>query len=130
MGFGIRVQRIWKINLAGCSGPQKRYNTRFQTYFGPILGVSPFQAFWGFRTRVQGKGSKHGFRVMVQRTGKHYLAGAFRKSEQFSDDLEKIQFGWLLWAFRTSVQFEVTNTISEPILTNPFRSFTWKFRPE
>ena len=38
---------------------------------------------WGFTTRVQGKGSKHGFRVMVQRTG-------------------KTLFGRLLWAFRES----------------------------
>ena len=84
MGFGIRVQRMWKINLAGCSGPQKRYNARFQTYFGPILGDPPSRpCAWGFRTRVQGKGSKHGFRVMVQRTG-------------------KTLFGRLLWAFRES----------------------------
>ena len=61
MGFGIRVQRIWKTNLAGCSGPQKRYNARFQTYFGPILGI-PLPDLvlggleQGFRERVQSMG--------------------------------------------------------------------------
>ena len=62
MGFGIRVQRMWKINLAGCSGPQKRYNARFQTYFGPILGWIPLPDLvlggleQGFRERVQSMG--------------------------------------------------------------------------
>ena len=84
MGFGIRVQRLWKSNLAGCSGSQKRYNAMLQTYCRPILGGSPSRpCAWGFRTRFQGKGSKHGFRVMVQRRG-------------------KTLGGRLLWAFRES----------------------------
>ena len=66
MGFGIRVQRMWKINLAGCSGPQKRYNARFQTYFGPILGVSPFQALC---LGVSDKGSGKRLKAWVSSNG-------------------------------------------------------------
>ena len=61
MGFGIRVQRMWKINLAGCSGPQKRDNTMFQTYFGPILGGSLPDLVLG--------GLEQGFRESVQSMG-------------------------------------------------------------
>ena len=83
MGFGIRVQRIWKINLAGCSGPHRKGIMQGSTYtFWTNLGGDPLPGLvlWGVRTRVPGKGSKHGFRVMVRRTG-------------------KTLFGRLLWAF-------------------------------
>ena len=65
MGFGIRVQRIWKINLAGCSGPWKRYNARFQTYVEPILGI-PFQSLC---LGVSDKGSGKRFKAWVSSNG-------------------------------------------------------------
>ena len=54
MGFGIRVQRMWEINLAGCSGPQKcKVPNRFWT--NPGVDPPSRPCAWGFRTRVQGK---------------------------------------------------------------------------
>ena len=58
MGFGIRVQRICKINLAGCSGPQRKGIMQGSTYtFWTNLGGDPLPGFvlWEVRTRVPEK---------------------------------------------------------------------------
>ena len=78
---------------------------------GAFPGLPPKGLEQWFRVKVLSEGLEEGFRIRVQRT-------------------REIPFGRLLWAFRKSAQFGVTNAISEPILTNPFRPFTWKFRAQ
>ena len=62
MGFGIRVQRLWKINLEGCSGPQRKSIIQgskhtFCTNLGgdPLPGLVLGGLEQGFRERVQSK---------------------------------------------------------------------------
>ena len=63
MGFGIRVQRLWKINLEGCSGPQRKSiiqgskHTFCTNLGGDALPGIVFGGFGqGFREKVESMG--------------------------------------------------------------------------
>ena len=67
MGFGIRVQRLWKINLEGCSGPQRKSIIQGSKHtFSTNLGGVPFQALC---LGVSDKGSGKRLKAWVSSNG-------------------------------------------------------------